>query len=325
MFKGKVRNLWGILNWTRPEQYTGRWNWINSFFDSEKNAWGGADISNDVREDRVDAFHRELSQFMIRRTKDELWRLNPAWAPPPRSYFDVWCEMESEQARIYREMETNAVVNFGDEQLSATGVLAEMTRLKQFASSAGRLGEDGQFIPRLPSGKFDRLWDHLDELGIFTEGETNKVVIASQFTQLIELFAAEFTAKGVENFQITGKTSLRNRDAYQQAFQDRTNPVRVMFLNTMAGGVSITLDAADDICILDETWIPDDQDQVEGRVHRTSDVTHRVNCWYFRTLGTIEEGIMETVSERDIAQRAHLDGRRGVEYARRLAEQRSAA
>ena len=81
--------------------------------------------------------------------------------------------------------------------------------------------------------------------------------------------------------------------------------------------MALTLDRADDLVILDETFIPDDQEQVEDRIHRVSR-NHKVTIHYLRTLGTIEESIALKTAERDDLQKRIIDGERGVEYARSL-------
>ena len=90
-----------------------------------------------------------------------------------------------------------------------------------------------------------------------------------------------------------------------------------MFVNTKAGGVALTLDRADELVILDETFIPDDQEQVEDRIHRTSRV-HNVIIHYVRSLGSVEESIALTTIKRDVSQKVLLDGMRGVDVARQI-------
>jgi SNF2 family DNA or RNA helicase len=199
-----------------------------------------------------------------------------------------------------------------------------MTRLKQFANGYGTLvpGRDGgkKFAPAFPSNKFDALVEMLEERGITgveeTEEGEGKVVIASQFTEVINLFATELRRKGIQVLLLTGKQSDREREESVKRFQKPGGP-RVFMINTMAGGVSVTLDAADDLIFIDETFVPDDQEQVEDRTHRTSRV-HNVTIYYLRTRGTIDETIARNNIEKDDIQKRLLDGKRGVELARRL-------
>lgn len=328
-FKGKTRNLWGTLNWLRPKQYSSFWTWAKTYLHVEENGYGH-DIG-DVRPERKEAFYHSLDAIMIRRTKSELRKINPAWAPPDKMYETVWCEMEPAQRKAYRSMLTDAVAKVDGGRLSANGVLAEMTRLKQFAHAdgklvdSGRLDEDGNpilnFLPKLPSGKLNRILQDLEERGISgnadQKGGELKVVIGSQFTTMLKLYSEELTRLGIDHFLLTGETTEKRRAEYVRRFQELDGP-RVFMINTKAGGVSITLDAADELWVLDETWVPDEQEQMEDRVHRTSNVEHQVTIRYFVTLDTIEEGIALVTMGKDETQKEHLDGRRGVEIARRI-------
>ena len=105
------------------------------------------------------------------------------------------------------------------------------------------------------------------------------------------------------------------QDAVDKFQHDDAYPI--LMLNTKAGGVALTLDRADDIVILDETFIPDDQTQVEDRIHRVSRM-HNVTVHYVRSIGTVEEKIAKKTIDRDNLQKQLLDGARGVSYARKL-------
>jgi SNF2 family DNA or RNA helicase len=160
----------------------------------------------------------------------------------------------------------------------------------------------------------------LAERGIYGDPKLDdgdsKVVIASQFTSMINLWAEALRAKGIECLVMTGETNKGDAFArMQRQFQAKGGP-RVLLLNTMAGGVSITLDAADDMAIMDETWVPDDQEQVEDRIHRTSRTDHQVTIWYVRSEGTIERDLAGSNIIKDDRQKRSLDGRRGIEVAR---------
>jgi hypothetical protein len=89
----------------------------------------------------------------------------------------------------------------------------------------------------------------------------------------------------------------------------------ILLINTKAGGVAITLDTADVMVVLDETWIPDDQEQLEDRIHRVSR-PRPVTYHYLRSMDTIDLGVALVNQQREYATHRLLDGRRGVEYAR---------
>lgn len=340
-FRGKLENLWGTLNWLDPKKYSSYHKWISQWFPTEDGFFGGKEIK-EIQPEKKKPFFDAIAPFTLRRTKGEI-----AKDLPPKVYVgDVpegisydpgeeaglvghWLDMGPKQKRAYHEMVEHAMASLESGNLVANGVLAELTRLKQFAGTYGEIVQkedsDGflvdHFRPALPSNKFDWLLQFLEELGIvkgsLAQGpDDNKVVVASQFTSVLNLFEKELKKKGIEVYKITGGVSMKKREEAAHVFQTDTGP-QVMLLNTYAGGVALTLDRADDIVILDETFIPDDQEQVEDRVHRVSR-NHNVFIHYVRSLGTIEERIARTTFGRDTVQKEILDGERGIDFARKL-------
>lgn len=365
-FRGRPHLLWGTLNWLWPEKYPAFWSWAQSHWEVDQNGYGGAYTIGKLRGDREQALWDSLTPILLRRTKEEVapdmppktyvgtpvtgagkrGKKKAAPAPAPGVAPGVWLEMLPAQAKAYREMLETSVAQVEGGDLSAVGVLAEMTRLKQFASTAGKMVEVSAqvvcksphcpqqfkqkthrhaetkmvFRPALPSNKFEYLKDKLHEWG-FPDDPYTKVVVVSQFTQTLELFAAELARKapswpGVPSVMLTGSVTGKAREDTIARFNTEEGP-HLMFLNTKAGGVAITLDTADIMVILDETWIPDDQEQVENRIHRVSR-PRPVEYHYLRSLDSIEEGIALVNAEREYDTKRLLDERRGIKYAKRV-------
>lgn len=320
-YKGKKYNLWGTLNWIRPKVYTSKWHWVERYFVVTETDYSR--VIGDVIPEREESLYRSLDAMCLRRTKAEIRKINPDWMPPEKIYHQVKVPMDPKQLRAYRSIIKDAEVNLKGGTLTTLGVLAEFTRLKQFASCYGEL-VDGDFHPSLPSGKFEWLLEFLEERGIETKqgsarvgdlsDEVHKVVVASQFTKNINLWASELVARGIQCYVLTGAVSEKKRAQIVKDFQ-ANDGVRVFLINTMAGGVSITLDAADDVVIMDETWVPDDQIQVEDRVHRASNVKHQVHVWYVRAEESIEEQIAAANFAKAENNFVMLDARRGLEFA----------
>lgn len=321
--KGKKHNLWGTLNWLRPDVYTSKWNWVAQYFEIIEGEY--ARSIGDLIPGREEALFRSIDSICIRRTKSEIRKINPAWMPPDKIYHDIKVEIDPKQRKAYNAILKETEVRLKGGTLATMGVLSEFTRLKQFASCHGYLNDKGEFMPSLPSGKFDWLVDFLEERGIEIKSgsarngdlseEVHKVVVASQFTKNINLWAAELVGRGIQCYVLTGETKDADRDRFVKAFQ-ANDDVRVFFINTQAGGASITLDAADDIVIMDETWVPDDQVQVEDRVHRASNVEHQVHVWYVRADDTVEQQIAEVNMFKAESNHVMLDAKRGLEFAR---------
>lgn len=325
--RGKPRNLWGTLNWLKPELYTSFWNWVGLYHRVTQEGGYGRVPQHFVIGELTDAdkMYKDLAGIMLRRTKQEVAAdlppkqyggtlLDPA---DPESPIGVWVDMTGPQQKAYDAMVKDAAVSLDGGTLMANGVLAELTRCKQFANTSGKL-VDGVFQPTLPSNKFDTVVAMLEERGITGDVETSEgdsqVVIASQFTETINLFATELRRLGIEVAVLTGETKMTERTQMIQDFQSGVGP-RVFMLNTRAGGVAVTLDKADDLFILDETWVPDDQEQVEDRIHRVSRM-HQVTIYYIRSRGSIDVTIAANNLLSDTIQKDLMDGRRGVDIAK---------
>lgn len=321
-YRSRPQYLWGTLNWLEPQKFTSYWNWAATYFEIIDGDY--AKEVGGIRRDKEQDLWRSLDGIVLRRTKAEV-----ASDLPPKQYvgedhalgMGVWLPMEPAQAKAYKEMLETSIAILEGGELNAIGVLAEMTRLKQFANSCGRMqGED--FCPSLPSNKFNYLLQMLEERGI-TEGQpTAKIVVASQFTETLEMFRGELIAgKHVNPRELTMITGRVTGKARALALAEFNRPVgegpHVMFLNTKAGGVAITIDSADEMVILDETWVDDDQEQLEDRIHRVSN-PRPVWYHYLRSLGSIEEAIaMKNASDDEVSHRL-LDGRRGLAYATKV-------
>jgi SNF2 family DNA or RNA helicase len=316
--RGKASNLWGTLHWLFPKEYTSFWSWAEAYFWVSR-GWGGSHNVGEMKAHRKDDFYKSLDGVMLRKTKAEV-----AKDLPPKLRLDVYCDMTELQERMYRQMEAAAIAEIEglegeDNNLTAIGILAIMTRLKQFANCTMRnVGVDGisakaQFDP-MHSGKCAVIQEMLEERGIAgddREGD-GKIVIASQFTQLIDSLEEFLASIDVPTMKITGAVRERDRVSITEKFQAEGGP-RVLLMNTTAGGVAITLDAhCDELIIVDETWTPDDQEQLEDRIHRVSRI-HQVTIYRMYAKDTIDEYIKSRTLEKDTIQKEILDGRRGVE------------
>jgi SNF2 family DNA or RNA helicase len=343
-WRGNPLNQWGTLNWLYPEQHSAFWDYAERWFTVEEN--GDYRTVEVVRPSSAQAFGEEIDVSMLRRTKAEVapWLPSKVYAgtrldPKDRhSPIGVWLDMGPKQAKAYDEMTANAVARLESGELQAIGVLAEMTRQKQFASCHGDVTQVLRKIPGgdlkewvdtfaygLPSNKWDWIVEFLDERGIITPTPQQKpwgdgkVVIGSWQTGLLNIFKAQFDRMKIPSLIITGETKNADRSTAKAKFQKPGGP-RVMLLNTIAGGVSLTLDRADDMVVVDRTWVPDDMEQLEDRIHRISRGEQRAPAtyWYLNSRGTIDEHIAEMSDAKDRIQKELMDGRRGVDFAKKL-------
>lgn len=322
--KGKNQNLWGTFNWLRPDIYTSFWRWVQYYFEVDSSGYGK--MIGDVRESRAKQMDHELNGIMLRRTTLEV---RPEL--PPRQYggtpldpsdesspVGIWLPLTSAQAKAYKLMVEDAIGEFAGGEMTAEGVLAEMRRLQQLASHMLAY-QDGELHAIMPSNKFEYLTQALDERGIRKKDPDGsaKVVIGSQSTKTIDLFAAQFTKMGIKNLVLTGRTKQRDRPRVVDEFMNGTP--RVFLIQTVTGGTGLTLNAADELFVLDETRDPSEQEQLEYRIDPTAEGDARPKTvWYLRSLGTVDEGIARDNAGADMAVKRLLDGRRDINLMRRV-------
>jgi SNF2 family DNA or RNA helicase len=318
-FRGKTENIFGTLQWLAPDKYTSFWNWVKRHYGITDSftGFGAGIIKGDQILDET-RFFNELKPYMIRRTYGEV-----AKDMPPKFYggthldptdddspIAVWLPLTKAQERQYDKVVKEALLYLGSEQWTVNGALAEMVRLKQIANSCLIAGDKA--IADVPSNKVSWLLDFLRE----RQESGIKVLVASQFTSFLKMVSEELNKAKIDHYMLTGQTSSKSRVAQRSAFQ-ADGGASVFLLNTKAGGVSLTLDAADDVVICDQTWIPDDQLQIENRAYRVSRY-HHVNIWYLASLNTIDEDIAVLNNQREGAIFSVLDKQRGVSLVKAL-------
>jgi SNF2 family DNA or RNA helicase len=317
--RSNLTKTWGTLNWCRPDVWTSYWKFAGTHFGVTEGKYGMVVAGGDKVPKPLDdeRFKEAIRPYFLQRNKKtaapDLPDITYTGAPPPDNpdgLRGIWLPMEGQQLKAYQAMERMAMAHIKGGTLTATGVLAEITRLRQFAVSTGKLESvekyalingkgyvynDTEFEPVMPSNKLDWVIQFLLE----REGYDGKVVIASNFTQVIELLAREIEKQlGERSYQITGKTSDKNRMRIVQLFNDPRDSVRVCLLNTVAGGEAITLDkCSDDLVLLDPTWTESQEFQVVSRIHRVSRI-HKVMVHRLFSEGSIDQWMAENTEEQ---------------------------
>ena len=325
--RSKPHQLWSTLNWLDPIRYSGKWRFLEKYWKVSQAGYGGSYVLGEFREDREQMLYEELSDILLRREREQV-RADL----PPKNYMGapldpadegspvgIWLEMTPKQEKLYRQIEKSAEVTLEGGTLSPIGVLAELTRLKQFAS-AGGVVVDGEFVMQAEGNKYEWLVGFMRQLG-FPEEPATKLVFASQFTSLLKAFGPAIEKEfGCRVEYITGDETQARRDANIAEFEDPESELQVLFLNTKAGGSSITLDAADVMVIDDETWVDDEQEQLEGRIDNRNPERKIVPraYYYLRSLGTVEESIAIKNANAKAVGKKLMDGIKPADLAQKL-------
>ncbi len=135
----------------------------------------------------------------------------------------------------------------------------------------------------------------------YFENTDSKLVVFAWGSQVIRDICETFQCE-----TITGETSAEDRARIVESFQ--TNPdVKMIVCNIQAGGVGITLTAADTSLFLEQGWNPGTMDQAEDRIHRIGQV-NAVKIYYMLGEGTIDRGTWELIETKRQIVNASVDG-----------------
>jgi SNF2 family DNA or RNA helicase len=301
---GQPIKLWAILNWLDPKAYGSKWRWVEEWLEVDTSGYGGHPVIGGLKKGVTEEeFYKAHAHMIVRRTQAEEFK-----DMPEPMHIDVWCELTKKQRRAYDSFVYDAEVRVEGGNLTAIGILAEYTRAKQFANSLLSI-KDGNVIPTDESGKIDTLVEKLAERGIAAKDWSGKkAIVASQFTKFLYVVKARLEKEGIKTLMISGETKESDRVTFVERFQTDSEHY-VMLIATKAGGVSITLDRADSCHLLDETWNPDDQRQVWGRMRPMLQLG-QVAIYIYRSMETIDEDIYDVVRGKEATNLGVLDLRR---------------
>lgn len=313
---GRVEGLFGSLHWCWPDEYSSYWRWAEeNFYVEEKFIGRGKPKVKQIRGLRGgkgdEEFLRSFGPRIFRVTLEEV-------SPEHKgllSYHEVSCPMTTDQKLEYDSFVANGELMLPGGLLSANGTLAEMTRMRQLANGLLDM-EDGKVVFGYESGKIDRLFTVLGETGSL-EDDGPKAVIASQFNEFLEVVCERMDEAGIAYHLMTGATSEKRREEMMDAFQSNAPGPRLFIMNGKAGGVSINLDAADYLHVLDEMFPPEANEQLYRRIFRRSRV-HKARVLLYRSEDTIDQKIADDVAVKLAQQLKVLDGRRGRQVMRNL-------
>ncbi|KAG5500721.1 hypothetical protein JIQ42_04744 [Leishmania sp. Namibia] len=130
----------------------------------------------------------------------------------------------------------------------------------------------------------------LDELR--QNGEHDKLVIVSNFTQTLDIIAALCDSKQIAYFQLDGSTPIKKRQQLVDYFNVPGSQEIVFLLSSKAGGVGLNLIGANRLILFDPDWNPANDAQAMGRVWRDGQ-KKRVFIYRLLSTGTIEEKIYQ--------------------------------
>ena len=236
--------------------------------------------------------------FILRRLKTEV-----ATELPPLTELVRRVPLLGRQKQLYESVRVAAdhmvrriLASGGVTATSLISVLDAMLKLRQVCCDP-RLLKGVEMAPHTERAKLDWLCETLPDF----VAQGRRLLVFSQFTEMLDLVSAELDALNLPHLRLTGATPASQRGDIVRRFQAQEVPLLLASLK--AGGVGLNLTAADTVIHLDPWWNPAVQAQASARAHRIGQ-TQPVFVYQLVAEGSIEERMLELQASK----RALADG-----------------
>ncbi len=251
--------------------------------------------------------------FILRRTKEQVAR-----DLPDKTEMILLCEMGEQQRKIYdrfKEAYRTALLDrIAEEGMgrSSIYILEGLTKLRQICDSPallrseGRRGglgfAEGEDVEDSGAGEGDvvkgeggypnesaKMEDLIRE--IEENAGHHKALVFSQFTSMLRLIRQALEEKGIPYLYLDGSVPAEARRRAVQQFQEEED-TRIFLISLKAGGVGLTLTAADYVYLVDPWWNPAAEQQAIDRSHRIGQ-EKKVFAYRMICRDSVEEKILQ--------------------------------
>ncbi len=269
--------LWAQFDWLMPgflgdaRHFTARWR---------------KPIEENGETLRAALLAQRVRPFILRRRKQDV-----ASELPTRTEVIKRVQLQGQQRELYESVRLAADVqvrrvlqrqSFNGAQIS---ILDALLKLRQVCCDP-YLVKGSKPADSMERAKLELLADMLPAL----VEEGRRVLVFSQFTELLDLIAGQLQAQALPFLSLTGKTATTARGEVVRRFQAQEIPV--LLLSLKAGGVGLNLTAADTVIHMDPWWNPAVEEQATARVHRIGQ-DQPVFVYKLVVEGSIEERMLE--------------------------------
>ncbi len=231
---------------------------------------------------------KKVKPFILRRLKADVLK-----DLPPKIESISYIEMTEKQKTVYlsqlqlMRQETKEMLDADTLNENRIKILAGLTRLRQICCDPALVMADYNG----GSGKLDRLMEYLAE----AKENGRRVVLFSQFTQMLAIIREKLDAAGEAYFYLDGQTPNQDRLTLTTRFNEGEKDLFLISLK--AGGTGLNLTGGDTVILYDSWWNPAVESQATDRVHRFGQ-KKVVQVVRMIATGTIEERINELQEQK---------------------------
>jgi superfamily II DNA or RNA helicase len=279
--ENRLSELWSIFDFVSP----GLLGRLKTFEERVARPIDRGDIETAQR------LRATIKPFVMRRVKSDV-----AKDLPDKIEQEMIVPLADEQAKLYKQIlrqVRKSVLSEVEKQgvsKAQIQILAALTRLRQVACDPRLMKLPDTDFTHDDSGKLAALRELIDEA---IDGG-HRVLVFSQFVEMLNHIRAALDADGVEYQYLDGST----KDRMERVDRFNEDPsVPVFLISLKAGGTGLNLTGADTVVHFDPWWNPAVEDQATDRAHRIGQ-TKNVNVYKLIAEGTVEEKILELSAKK---------------------------
>ena len=287
--ENNLTELWSIFDFLNPG-YLGS---LNKFKQNFLPAEGTTEARLSLK--------RMAAPFMLRRIKKEV-----LLELPDKQEQISWCKLNAVQEKLYLQildMVQKKLLPSGTEMPSYVHILAALTKLRQLCNHPHLANSD--ILPELgASTKLEQLVELVTEA---TNGG-HKVLVFSQFVQMLSIMRKVFDSLGMSYTYLDGQT----KDRLTPVKRFESDPeIKLFLISLKTGGTGLTLTAADTVILYDPWWNPMVENQAIDRTHRIGQL-RKVQVFRLIAKGTVEEKILALQAAKRELFDTVIEGNQGV-------------
>ena len=284
--ENSVRDLWSISQFALPGYLGNKATFAERFEKPISKGDGNAQTR----------LSRRLRPIILRRLKQEVAR-----DLPDKIEQVVYCNLKPKQQAVYQQIlrESREAVLDAEGNRKRMMALTALLRLRQTCCDLRLLGLN-DVDETDASVKMDALQELLTQS---VEGG-HKVLIFSQFVEMLQVLVPMLAEQGLKYSYLDGST--KNRGDVVRQFQENDD-IPVFLISLKAGGVGLNLTAADTVIHVDPWWNPAVEAQATDRAHRIGQ-TRVVTSYKLITKNTVEEKILALQNKKKETIKSIVDG-----------------
>lgn len=274
--ENRLEELWSVFDFLMPgflfDMHEFNYRYVNPIMERQDKAV----------EKRLKS---QIFPFILRRMKRDV-----AQDLPDKVESIAYCELTDEQRDFYLEVLDStkeelfkSIEETGIEK-NRLSIFSALLRLRQICCHPQLYDKDMK-KGVIGSGKFEKLKEMLSEI----ISEKHRILLFSQFVDMLDIVKAWLEKEGIKYEYLTGKTKNR-QEAVERFNSDPTIPIFLISLK--AGGTGLNLTGADYVIHYDPWWNPAVEDQATDRAYRIGQ-TKKVFVYRIITKNTVEEKIQK--------------------------------